>query len=133
MSEPIYLGAYQIGFRMAKVYVEDHCGGASFWTLCSSGPDKDYARISVGCGSEYYYKSLACLLHEAMEMIMGDLHVTYRKDGYFDQNASDMPHFHFHHNEFTEICARLGVFMARVEPDFKAAWQLMHPGSNTTE
>lgn len=114
--KPFLIGRYQLGWRMVNLYAQPHEKGAYF-NLCYRGKD---AYIHVGMDHRDCAEAFGCLCHEVWEMIMDELTCCFRPKA-FQENASDVFHFFFNHNQHTEISARASYFIFNAFNDFKKA------------
>lgn len=124
VTESFTIGSYQLGWRNLDLIADPkECGGSFFFV-----PDKAaLSRIRVGFDYPEIGQAWAVLYHEALELLMADAGLRYRQSGSYVPNASDAYLFHFDHNQFSEIAAKLAYFSLDAFPDFKAAWDLVHP------
>lgn len=94
--------------------------GGNFTLDVSRDPS---TKMEIGMGERNIRESWGTLIHEAMELLMADECVRFKKTDLFSSDASDSFWFLFNHNQFTEITAKLGWFLYNVAPDFNKAYQ----------
>lgn len=114
----IFIGTFPIGHENVDLYAMPDEDGGCFYTQPN---DKDPARIKVGLAKDSWPMVVEVLLHEAMEM------ATARYGGRFYPcgnmaNGSDRYHFAFDHNQFSEICAAVALFITPALPKLAQQW-----------
>jgi hypothetical protein len=120
VKKRIHVGTYQLGFQWVDLWMDPKLSGGEFVSM----PDgsKDRAKITVGVEGALW-ASWGILVHEVSEHILCELHVRFRPTNHYVNSASDLYHFAFNHNQFTELCARLGSFLCECRADFERAWK----------
>jgi hypothetical protein len=116
-GQAFIIGRYQLGYRMVTLWAEPGTGGA-WLNLCKN---KEEAQIHVHMQDRDPAYSFGHLCHEIWEMATDELHCLFRKTNAFMDSASDTVHFHFDHNQHTEINCRASYFVWQCMEDFKAA------------
>lgn len=115
-----FLGKYQLGSYMVKLYVRPKDCGGYFYTHFSTD---ELPHMSIGLDYGTFGQVMGVLTHEASEFAAGEENVVYRKSGTWAPNASDAYYFNFNHNEFTEICSKVGCFLSMAGPHIEKEWQ----------
>jgi hypothetical protein len=120
-STRIKVGTYQLGYRWVDLFIErdSESGNFTWFPDNPSGPKnpKSHAEIVVGVdGTEW--AAWVVLVHEACEAIMSDMGLRFRPSNRYVERSSDLYTFHFDHNQFTEVAARLGALISDCRSDF---------------
>lgn len=115
ITKKTLVGRYQLGWRMVNLYINPQATGASF-NICLNEQD---AFIIVGYDPQYY-QSFVWLCHEVFEMAADDEKCVFRPKA-FEDGASDVVHIFMNHNQYTEVAAKSGYFIAKCQNDFNKA------------
>lgn len=117
------IGTYQLGYRWVDLFADPEEMGGNFFFM----PDDTYShsRIRVGFRYECIDDCWCVLFHEAMEAIITEMECRYKPTSCYISGASDIYRFYFDHNQFTEIAARLAMFIKACIKDFEAAFDLI--------
>jgi hypothetical protein len=115
------IGTYQLGWRFCDVFaMPTETGGSFYWM------PEGHERARIWVGFDYQDETpWVILCHEALEALIEDQGCRFRPTSSFVRNASDVYQFHFDHNQFTDISAKLGCFIFAIKDDFVAAQQLI--------
>lgn len=120
------VGIYQLGYRWVEVWLDPSTEGGNFTYLPGTCRDpkkeKSHSKITVG-REDQLWSAWAILVHESLEFLLAEEGVRLRPTGHYSIGASDIYRFHFDHNQFTEVAARLGCFVYEVRPRFEATWR----------
>lgn len=128
MTAPSLIGTYQLGWRYVDVIAcPDETGGSFCWM--PDGNERSRIRVGFNYSAGEIETVFAILVHEALEALIEDQNCRFRPTSTFVRCASDVYVFHFDHNQFTDIAAKLGVFLWEIREDFKAAFELVHEES----
>jgi hypothetical protein len=120
---PYLLGTYPLGYQWVELYlIPDGYGGYFDSPTVKGGLQK----LGVGIADPDYGHVLSVMIHEVFESVSCDLMVRYKKSGAFCDTSSDTYHFHMNHNEFSEICSRVGHFIREVQLDLMVAHKKHH-------
>lgn len=111
------IGTYQLGWRYCDVFaMPTETGGSFYWM------PEGHERSRIWVGFDYQDETpWAILCHEALEALIEDQGCRLRPTSSFVRTASDVYLFHFDHNQFTDIAAKLGCFIFAIKDDFEAA------------
>lgn len=114
------VGVYDMGWESVEIVLCEGQGGEVFLR-----PEKGVnrvGRIKVGADNTQWWSVVSTLLHETMEYSLCRMRCRYYciEDLKIDQNAVV---FSFDHQQFTEVCARAGEFIAAALPDMEKAWK----------
>ena len=112
------VGTYQLGSHMVQVVFREGVGG-EYFVLPGDIP---HPRIKVGADQRDWSDVVEVLLHEAMEQEMEDLGYRWEPTNSVSRDRLGMM-FVMRHPEFSEVCARVGLFLAVCLPDVAAAWR----------
>jgi hypothetical protein len=122
MMDSFLIGTYQIGYRYVDVIADPSVCGGSFYYM----PDgTERSRMRIGLDYDTFFEVLSVVLHEATEFLLDEFRLRYRATNTFATRASDTFIFHFDHNEFTEVMARLATFLDDCLKDLRAAFDLV--------
>lgn len=112
------VGTYRLGGQMVQVVLRKGAGGK-----CYPMPgDIPYPRIEVGADQETWAEVVAVAMHEAAELVCSYLHYRYEPTN-MDGNDLLSLVFIMTHPQFSELCARVGMFLAACLPDLAKAWK----------
>jgi len=118
------VGAYQLGSHMVQVVLREGDGG-EYYVLPGDIP---HPRIKVGADQGEWSDVVEVLLHEAMEQVMADLGYRWEPTNAVSRDRLGMM-FMMAHPEFSEVCARVGLFLALCLPDVGVAWREWKKGA----
>lgn len=122
MSKQIFVGTFSLGHENVDLYALPEESGGYFYTR----PDENSkARIKVGLDHRHWDMAVDVLLHEAFEMATARAGRRYQKCGNITK-GSDRYHFIFDHNDFTEICGAVAVFLSAALPKLAVHWTKLH-------
>ncbi|MCE5324904.1 MAG: hypothetical protein LLG01_00670 [Planctomycetaceae bacterium] len=112
------VGTYRLGGQMVQVVLREGRGGEGY----PLPGDIDYPRIKIGADSRDWQYVVGVAMHEASELVASYLHYRY---GPTNMDADDLLSLVFimTHPQFSELCARVGMFLADCLPDLSAAWK----------
>jgi hypothetical protein len=100
-----------------QVALRDGIGGEFVW--CDDDP---CARITVGADHDAWGDVVAVVLHEAEEAVAVQLLLRFSlHDSYARDRLSLL--FVMTHPQLSEVCARVGPFLAACLPEIEAAWK----------
>jgi hypothetical protein len=118
----IFLGHFQLGWENVDLYVlPEEDGGVYFFC-----PDaKSLGRIKVGLDYDYWNQVLTVLFHEGLEYLLEKYGYCFNRAGNICRDLG-AKWFHFNHVEYSEICSRLGVFIAEAAPKVEKEWKKRH-------
>jgi len=119
-GEDFLVGKYQLGYMMVDVWAMSGEGGGRFNLCC----DDKHPFMYVSLGYPAYCDAHAVLCHEAMEAVLTDMGLSY-KPLCFVENASDVRHFMFNHNQFSEVASRVSYFLLKCHDDMLAAHKIV--------
>lgn len=78
-------------------------------------------RIKVGLNGSWP-EIVEVLIHEAMELCMFRMGMSYKKSNWVTRNSSDYL-FMFDHQDFTQLCGVLGRFLSKALPELSAMYK----------
>lgn len=121
-KKPIKLGRYQLGHEMMEVVLTPGSeSGAVDFHRHSKGASTTIT-IGIGCP---LWEAYGTLLHEAMEVVSDISRLRYKNASSFN-TSSDSYSFHMDHNQYSEVCAKVGAFLHDVMKDFNKAYKKHH-------
>lgn len=110
------LGTFPIGPGQATLYVSDDSGG-----LCSISSTMPVPEITIGLNEEAWDQVLSVLLHEAFECVAMQSRLHYEPSIQFaGENGRYL--FVMDHYQFSEVCAKVGLFVAESVPVLAASY-----------
>jgi len=111
------VGVYEFGYDQVQIVLREGTGG-EFWMIPEKG---SLPRIKIGADCELWRQVIEVFFHEAFEIAMTRSQLRYRQ-----HDAMGMGHdgyiFFFNHNQFTDLCSRVGELSANALPDLSRAW-----------
>lgn len=113
----LIVGTYYAGHEQAELVLREGDGGE-----CYISPENGkVARIKIGAEQSAWWKIVAVLLHETMELVQ------IRKGGRYQPCGSTSGDhsaylFVFDHTAFSDVCAKTADYMAAALPDLFRAW-----------
>lgn len=105
--KPILIGAYQLGFRCFRLYIDPSTANSH---VDLTPNDKGACQIFVGVNCPWG-EAVGVLLHELYEASFIDLNVRYKKRPSYSNESSDYL-FVMTHNELGEAHERIGDALA---------------------
>lgn len=117
---PFKICRTQCGWRPVEVWAMPDLRGGNYTMEVDRDPS---TRIEIGMDERNIREAWGTLVHEAMELILSDECVRFKKTDLFEPNCSDSFWFIFNHNQFTEACAKLGWFLYNAAPEFNKAYK----------
>ncbi len=124
------VGIYMLGFAWVELWVDPTSDSGYFSWNPSRDRDpevpKRHPLIMVGIKDSHLWAAYAILCHEVMEAAMCDLGLRYKQTGIFQDASSDVYHFVFNHNQFTEMAARTGSYLCDCRRDFERLFNQCH-------
>ena len=116
--KPQIIGDYEIGYEMVQLILRDG-DGAEFYRLSGN---VTIPTIIVGCGHACWWQVVACLLHEAFELVADRLGCRfYPSHNLANDNSAYL--FVLDHQRFADCCAKVADFMTVALPDLAVAWK----------
>ena len=111
------IGIYHLGCEEAELFLRDGTGGDVELCPGNGRPTK----ITLGGDYENWREIVDSLIHEVMELVMIREGLRFSPD---PNHCSDMSNFIFcmNHVQYTNTCARVGMFIAECLPDLATAW-----------
>ena len=115
----VIVGTYDLGAESVVLILRPGMGG-DFHTR--SDPPRKMPCISVGADSGSWQKLVAWLVHEVVEVVMMRMGLRYVPDVDYARDAAGYL-FVETHAQHSEVCARVGWFLADCLPDLNKAWK----------
>jgi hypothetical protein len=115
------VGTYDLGAESVELYVRPGTG-ADFSTHSGTVRKRQIAAIYVGMDYATWDGVVTCLLHEAKEAVEMRMGVRLRPDIDFSRDAAGW-YFFSTHAQHSEMCARVGYFLAQCLPDVERIWK----------
>lgn len=109
------VGRYELGTWTVTLYLNPNEGGGSFDAV------SDGIEIVVG-GKRPWAGVVGVLVHEAMELCLSDMRARFKPDIDYADSA-DGYLFAMNHEQFSEACARVGIFVASCINDLCDAYR----------
>jgi hypothetical protein len=116
-----YLGKFDLGTRAAEVWIDWKQGSAQFWFV----DNEARSRIVIGIISEYFEDVLSNAMHEATEMVYGEMGLRYSPRPEIG-NDNGAYFFAMTHTQFSEATARVALFMKHLYPELKKEHDKFH-------
>lgn len=117
MKRSTKVGTYRIGPGYVDLWVVSGEDG-----YCTTSDEHGKRpRIEIGADGPWA-QTVGTLLHEAVELVTIEMGLRYRPDPDYG-NGQDAYAFHFAHPQFTELCARVGMFLTDALPAFSKAYK----------
>ncbi len=89
--------------------------------------DIPHPRVKVGADQAQWSDVVVVTLHEAAELVASTLLYRYEQTN-DDGNDRLSLLFVMTHPQFSEVCARVGMFLAQCLPDLGVAWKKWRKG-----
>ena len=116
-----FLGVHSLAGKNVSLYVEPGYGGSFTFS-----PDKkSIPEIIIGMSYDKWERTIAIVLHEAMEFEMASSDCRYFRSNDFGEDHSCYQ-FIFDHPKFSDLCGRVGGFMSTALPVIAAEWNKRH-------
>lgn len=113
----VIVGTYDIGSERVELFLRQGDGGEF-----NAMPDRSgIAQIKIGADFPTWHDVVATLLHEALEFQMMQRGNRYSPAPDHAQDHSSYL-FVMTHQQFSEVTARAGIFVAHCLPDLARAW-----------
>jgi hypothetical protein len=112
------VGIYQIGDDSVQVVLREGNGGDFYL----QPRDIETSRIKVGADVDNWHSVVAALMHEAAESVLARLCLRMTPDDEFGRDLASYI-FVMRHEQFSDVCARTGRFLAQCLPDVSKAWK----------
>lgn len=113
----LHVGVYDLGAESVEVQLRSGLGGD--WTTRSDVGKM--ALIQVGADHEEWYGLVVAILHELMDLTGFRMGCIFRySPNYSRDNGAQL--FVYDHTGHSEMCARVGWFLADCLPDLARAW-----------
>jgi len=114
----VFVGIYDIGYERVRLYLTKGSGaGTSFLP-----DDKGITLMEIGADQDKYRKVVASLLHEAQEMSMCRLGLSFYPYGSLNGSTANCT-FVMNHEQFDECCGRSGELIVAIGADLYHAWK----------
>lgn len=111
------VGTYRLGDDSVQLVLREGTGG-DFWFQPG---DIHYCRMKIGADDEWQ-RVLTAILHEAEEAAAARICCRFTPDDEWGRdNASYV--FLLRHEQFSDVCARAGIFLAECLSDVTKAWK----------
>lgn len=113
-----FLGTFSIGFDPVGLFVDPKDSGGSFIIPL----DGTLPQITVGLENDTWAETLSVLIHEAMEFALEKKNCRYEPS---QDLGRDHAHYLFclDHQQFSDACARVAVFLDQAQGRVEAAWK----------
>ena len=114
----VIVGTFPIGDVSCQLVLREGNGGEFY---CRPG-DIPYPRMKIGADVDNWYSVVSTLLHESQEFVLSSLCLRYTPDDEFGRDAASYV-FWMRHEQFSDVCARAGIFMSAYLPQVATAWK----------
>lgn len=120
----IRVGAYQLGYRPVELFIDTSNSGGSGDFVPGELGEKvtQMSRLVVGVKGVPLWGAWGTLVHEVVEMLLCDHHVSYSTSGVFHKSTEERSFF-FDHRTFTRVCDESGNYLYRCKADFERAYR----------
>lgn len=112
------VGVYNIGSEDVELVLRDGTGGEFYATP----EDGHIARIKVGADYKEWHSVVETLLHEAMECAACRMKCRFVQLDKWSEDLSGVTII-MSHSDFSDACARVGLFVSEALPDLARAWK----------
>lgn len=119
----VYVGTYEIGYEYVRVYLYSGTAGNTDFLP----DDKGVAIIKFGADRKVWRDFVGVILHEAMEIAMNRLGLSYYPASGMNNSTSNVM-FYMNHEQFEECCRRAADFISSALPDIEKAWKAWNVG-----
>lgn len=122
MKRPIKVGVYNLGSESVELVLREG-NGANFDTRSSRDGQADMTVIEIGGdGSTDWGEILSRLTYEAMELMAMRMGCRFVSDPDYARDLCGYA-FMMTHAQHSQLCGRVGYFLADCLPDLARAWK----------
>jgi hypothetical protein len=116
-QKEIFVGTYELAYEHVRLYLRAGTGADTDLLA----PDKGATIMKIGADVKEWHQLIGLALHEAQEMAMHRLGLSYHQSDGMNGSTSNC-HFMMNHEQFGECCCRAGDFLSPVLPALSKAW-----------
>jgi hypothetical protein len=118
------VGTYRMGDDSVQLVLREGDGGDFYF----QPGDIPYCRLKIGADVDEWWRVVAFVLHEAEEACIARICCRLSPDDEFGRDHATYV-FLLRHEQFSDVCARAGMFLAACLPDLCKAWKQWHMGA----